>query len=145
MQIRCSVFQRLSSNVYQPTIIRNLEFNFCEMMKNNETLYFATRMILPVYPPLAEMFIRYKAYIHPCPYLPVYSKTISIVNAAISHTIFFSPQGPYIITELIEELILTFDWPPVDGKVDCRCSDKNDHTVANVGLYVAVKRGAPFG
>jgi hypothetical protein len=34
---------------------------------------------------------------------------------------------------------------PVDGKIDCRCSDKNNHTVANVGVYIVVKRGAPVG
>jgi hypothetical protein len=62
MQITCNVFQRLSSNAYQPTIIRNLVFDFCEMMKNNETLYFATRMLRPVYPPLTELFIKYKEY-----------------------------------------------------------------------------------
>jgi hypothetical protein len=85
MQITCNVFQRLSSNAYQPTIIRNLVFDFCEMMKNNETLYFSTRMLRPVYPPLTELFIKYKEYIHPCPYLPVYSRTLSLIYAAILH------------------------------------------------------------
>jgi hypothetical protein len=73
----------------------------------------------------------------------IFKKNFNCQRSNLTYN-FFSPQGPYIINELVDEIILPNYWPTVDGKIDCRCSDKNDHTVANVGVYVALKRGSPL-
>jgi hypothetical protein len=62
------MFQRLSSNAYQPSIFKDYTLNFCDLLKNNLTLIAATKIVQFAYPPVYEMF---KEYIHPCPFVPV--------------------------------------------------------------------------
>jgi hypothetical protein len=45
----------------------------------------------------------------------------------------------------VDELILPDFFAIVDAKVACRSYDRNNHTLADIGIFVAVKRGMPVG